>query len=351
MRETLDRNIWEWLSLEWFYPSILFAFEWNNVYYLFLLIAIPFLLILRRLANWRLRQKIEVALYESQMQWQIVTLLRYIPSLFTILLLICLVIALARPQKTNIQVEQTSEGIDILLLMDVSESMMIGDFKPNRLEAAKKVAGEFIKGRNYDRIGIVVFSGEAYSLAPLTTDYAMLSEYLSEIQYGMIPQAGTSIGTALGIATNRMQESKAKSKVVILISDGDNTAGSLDPILAAQLTAYYGIKIYTVVVGTEGEVPMPDKEKGTVKYVKNTINEVTLREIAKIGEGKFFRASNTQTLESIFNLINSLEKTEIIETRFRIVKDFYGIYIIWALVFLLINILLKSTFISNVLED
>lgn len=351
MLKLLNTNIWEWLSWQWFSPAVWLAFDWANPLYLYLILAIPFVFIFRRLVNWRLRQKIEVAFYASQLKWHPISMLRYVPHFFRILFLFFLVIALARPQKTDEQIEQTSEGIDILLVIDVSESMLIEDFKPNRLEAAKKVAIDFIRGRQYDRIGIVVFAGEAYSLAPLTTDYGMLESYIAEIKQDIIPQAGTAIGTALGIATNRMQESIAKSKVAILISDGDNTGGNLDPILSAKLAAYYGIRIYSIIVGTLGEVPIKNKTTGIIKYEKNTINEATLKEIAQIGEGKFFRADNQQSLNSIFNLIDSLEKSEIKETRFKNTKDFYRIYLIWALVFLIIWLLLKSTFMSNILED
>ncbi|NJL15431.1 MAG: VWA domain-containing protein [Microscillaceae bacterium] len=259
--------------------------------------------------------------------------------------------ALARPQMSNQRIEQSSEGIDIVLIFDISESMRIEDFSPNRLEAAKKIGVDFIRGRQYDRIGLVLFAGKAYSLAPLTTDYAMLETYLQSLNPYMIPESGTAIGDALGVATNRLRDSKAVSKVMVMISDGDNSAGSLDPLTAAQLAAYYGIKIYAILVGQEGTVPMPTKLFGGKKYVENTIDEKTMRQIAAASEGLFFRASDNQALAQIFERINQLEKTEITETRFQVTEDYYPVYLRWALIFWLLWLFSKSTFMANVLED
>jgi Ca-activated chloride channel homolog len=351
MLDDFYKNPWEWLAWHWFYPSTIFGFEWAHIDYLFLIIAIPAVFAVRWIGNWQARQKMEVAFRAKQLEWQPISLLRYIPYTLLGFFLLFLIIALARPQRTNTRIEQTSEGIDILLVMDISESMRIEDFQPTRLVAAKKTAIDFIQGRQFDRIGIVIFSGVAYSLTPLTTDYEMLQNYIQEIDYDLISEAGTAIGNALGVATNRLQESESKSKVIILISDGDNTGGSLDPITAAQLASYYGIKIYTIIVGTEGEVPLTEPETGKKKYFKNTINESTLREIATIGEGKFFRTASNQALQEVFQLINSYEKSEIKENRFKTTQDFYHIYLCWGIVFFLIWLLVKSTFISNVLED
>jgi Ca-activated chloride channel family protein len=351
MLEQLYRSPWEFLSWEWFSPLTFFAFEWQNAPYLLLIFAIPLIFAVRWLGNWQTRQKLEVALRSPQLVWQPVSLLRYISYLVISLTLFFLLIALARPQKSNIQVEQTSDGIDILLLLDVSESMRLEDLLPNRLEAAKRVAIDFIGGRIFDRIGVVVFSGEAYSLTPLTTDYEMLKEYIAEVQYGLISEGGTAIGNALGVATNRLQESSSKTKVIILISDGDNTGGSLDPITAAQLAAYYNIKIYSIVIGTEGEVPFTDYETGAKKMFKNTINESVLREISRIGEGKFYRTPNFQALQEVFKNINQYEKSKIIEVKFKTTRDYYHIYLIWGMIFLLLWLFLKSSFLSNVLED
>jgi Ca-activated chloride channel family protein len=262
-----------------------------------------------------------------------------------------IIISIARPQRTNEKVEQWTEGIDIMLVIDISESMQIEDFKPNRLEAAKETALKFIQGRYQDRIGMVIFSGDAYSLSPLTLDYDLLKSYIKDINFDMIENRGTAIGSALAVATNRMRESETNSKILILLSDGDNTAGNIDPITAAELAHSFDIKIYTIAIGQEGRVPFGKDFFGRTRYVENTLDETNLRKIADIGEGEFFRVSDNKALENVFQLIDQYEKAEIKETRYKDTKDFYVIYLTWAIVLLLAWIGLKSTFISNVLQD
>jgi Ca-activated chloride channel family protein len=238
-----------------------------------------------------------------------------------------------------------------MIAMDISQSMQIEDFTPNRLDAAKKVALDFIQGRIQDRIGLVVFSGDAFSLAPLTTDYALLTSYVNDINFEMIDNRGTAIGSAVAVVTNRMRESETKSKVCILLSDGDNTAGNIDPVTAAELASAYGIKIYTIVVGKEGLVPYGKDFFGRPTMIENTVDESTMRKIAEIGGGEFFRATDNQALSGVFAKIDQLEKAEIKETRYKDTSDYYYIYIQWAASFFLLWLLLKSTFISNVLQD
>ena len=262
---------------------------------------------------------------------------------------VCL--ALARPQKSNEKVEQWTEGIDIMIALDISQSMQIEDFLPNRLDAAKKVARDFISGRVQDRIGLVVFSGDAFSLSPLTTDYDLLKNYLDEISFEMIENRGTAIGSALAVVTNRMRESETKSKVCILLSDGDNTAGNIDPITAAELAEAYGIKIYTIVVGKEGLVPFGKDFFGRQNMIENTVDETTMRKIADIGGGQFFRATDNQALQQVFSKIDQFEKAEIKETRFKDTSDYYFIYLQWGIACFLLWMIFKSTFITNVLQD
>jgi Ca-activated chloride channel homolog len=219
------------------------------------------------------------------------------------------------------------------------------------LEAAKKVAMDFIKGRIQDRIGLVVFSGDAFSLAPLTTDYDLLRSYIKEIGFEMIENRGTAIGSAMAVVTNRMRESESKSKVCILLSDGDNTAGNIDPITAAELASAYGIKIYTIVVGKEGLVPFGKDFFGRPNMIENTIDERTLRKMADIGGGQFFRATDNEALSQVFSKIDQYEKAEIKETRFKDTSDYYFIYLQWAVCFFLLWLLLKSTFVVNILQD
>ncbi len=341
-------NYW---SLDWFSPSTLRSFTWTNVLYLYAIVLVPILMIIRWLWRYFFNQKLPVAFTKSDLKSSPLTWLRLFPELLLGLVVTLILIALARPQKTNEKVEQWTEGIDIMLAIDISQSMQIEDFTPNRLEAAKNVAREFIKGRMQDRIGIVVFSGDAFSLTPLTTDYALLNAYLDELNFDMIESRGTAIGSALAVVTNRMRESNSKSKVCILLSDGDNTAGNIDPITAAELAAAYTIKIYTIVVGKEGMVPFGKDFFGRPNMVENTVDESTMRKIAAIGTGEFFRVTDILALQQVFKKIDQYEKAEIKETRFKDTTDFYFIYLRWTIVLFLLWLLLKSTFLSNVLQD
>lgn len=340
-----------WYSLEWFYPSQLKAFTWENSWYLYFLIAVPILFILRWLLRYNFNQKLPVALAQRDVRSSATNVIRLIPDIVMILVLSLLIVALARPQKTNEKVEQWTEGIDIMMALDISQSMQIEDFQPNRLEAAKQVAENFIDGRKQDRIGIVVFSGDAFSLAPLTTDYELLKSYMDEINFEMIENRGTAIGSAMAVVTNRMRDSKTKSKVCILLSDGDNTAGNIDPITAAELAGAYNIKVYTILVGKEGMVPFGKDFFGRPHMVENTVNETTMRKIAEIGGGEFFRVTDNQALEQVFARIDEYEKAEIQESRFKDTTDYYYPYLQWAILLLLFWLLLKSTFLSNVLQD
>ncbi len=340
-----------WYSFRWFTPEIWANFQWENELFLYLIPLIPLFFILRALFGIKLNQKLEVALPEQAQQTDFTSWFRFLPPVLLIASLILLLVAMARPQKTNEMVERWTEGIDIMLLIDISESMQIQDFQPNRLEAAKNVANDFILGRFQDRIGLVVFSGEAYSMSPLTTDYELLTNYVSDINFDLIESRGTAIGSALAVGTNRMMESDSKSKVIILLSDGDNTAGNLDPETAARLAQAYSIRIYTIAVGKEGKVPFGKDFFGRTRYVENTIDETTLRTIADIGEGKFYRVSDNAALQMVFDEIDQLEKAEIKETRYKDTTDFYQQYLLWGIVFFLLWLASKATFMSNVLQD
>lgn len=338
-------------SLDWFAPATLRAFTWSNQLFLYAIALIPILLMVRWSWRYFFNQKLPVAFAKSDLRSSSLTLIRLLPELLLGLVLVLMLMALARPQRTNEKVEQWTEGIDIMLAIDISQSMQIEDFTPNRLEAAKDVARDFIKGRFQDRIGIVVFSGDAFSLAPLTTDYALLYGYLNELNFDMIESRGTAIGSALAVVTNRMRESESKSKVCILLSDGDNTAGNIDPITSAELAAAYSIKMYTIVVGKEGMVPFGKDFFGRPNLVENTVDESTMRKIAEIGSGEFFRATDKQALLQVFRKIDQYEKAEIKETRFKDTSDFYFIYVRWAIVLFLLWLMLKSSFVSNILQD
>lgn len=340
-----------WYSLEWYQPSTLKNFSWENPEFLWFLLAVPFAFIVRWLLRFYYNQKLPVAVSQKDLFTSPLNLIRLVPEILMMIAMLLIVLALARPQKTNEKVEQWTEGIDIMIALDISQSMQIEDFTPNRLQAAKRVALDFIQGRVQDRIGIVVFSGDAFSLAPLTTDYDLLRSYINEINFEMIENRGTAIGSAMAVVTNRMRESESKSKVCILLSDGDNTAGNIDPITAAELASAYNIRVYTIVVGKEGLVPYGKDFFGRPNMIENTVDETTMRKMAEIGGGQFFRATDNQALVQVFAKIDQYEKAEIKETRFKDTSDYYFIYLRWAICFFLLWLALKSTFVTNVLQD
>lgn len=344
-------NISDFFSLFWFLPDTLRSFDWENLWALHLLWIAPLVMALRKFVKFLKNPVLELSLPGTVSQNNPWTYLRLIPGVLFILGLCMVIIALARPQKTNERVEQYTEGIDIMLVMDISESMDLQDFSPNRLEAAKQTAIDFVNGRFGDRIGMVIFSGEAFSLAPLTTDYKLLTDLIKDISFNMMDAKGTAIGSALAAGTNRMRESESKSKVMILLSDGENNAGNVDPIFAANLAAAMDIKIYTIAVGKDGMVPYGVDFFGRPQMIESYLDETTLRDIARIGGGQFFRASDGNALEQIFDQIDTMEKAEIKESRYKETVDFYRVYLFWGILLFLIWMGLKSSFFNNFLLD
>lgn len=344
-------DVSSFFSWSWFSTETLRSFEWENFLLLHLIWIIPIILLIRKFIKLINKPVLELSLPKiapSKNPW---TYLRLLPSFFFLLALWMVVIALARPQRTNEKVEQYTEGIDIMLVMDISESMDLQDFSPNRLEASKETAIDFINGRIADRIGMVIFSGEAFSLAPLTTDYELLTDLVNSITFNMMDAKGTAIGSAVSTGINRMRESEAKSKVMVLLSDGDNNAGNVDPVFAAQLAEAMDVKIYTIAVGKDGMVPYGTDFFGRPQMIESYLNEETLRNIARITKAEFFRASDDKALENIFTKIDELEKAEIIESRYKETMDYYRPYLIWGIIFFLIWLTLKNTFFNNFLLD
>lgn len=258
----------------------------------------------------------------------------HVPSYLRLLALTFLIIAAARPQSFSSGENFYTEGIDIAMVLDISGSMLAEDFKPNRLEAAKKVIDEFIKGRTVDKIGLVIFSGESFTQCPLTIDYSVLRNLLKDIQMGMI-EDGTAIGNAIANGVNRLKDSKAKSKVMILLTDGVNNAGHIDPLTAAQIAQKFGIRIYSIGVGTIGQAPYPFQTPFGIRYqmVPVEIDENILKQIATATGGKYFRATNNRKLAQIYDEIDHLEKTRVEVTSYRHAKE---LYFGWALVGLLL---------------
>ncbi len=272
-------------------------------------------------------------------------------SLFILrlLALALLITALARPQTVDVSTKtKTTRGIDIVMAIDVSASMLAKDLRPNRLEALKQVASKFIQDRPNDRIGLVEYAGESYTKTPITSDKAIVLRALKSIKYNNIIEGGTAIGMGLATAVNRLKDSKAVSKVIILLTDGMNNSGFIDPKIASELAVEYGIKVYTIGLGTNGMALSPvaiDPRTGEFQYVKVQveIDEALLKEIAKATGGKYFRATNNKKLEDIYKEINKLEKTEIEEFKFYNYDEKFRPLVILAGLLLLIELLLRNT--------
>jgi len=271
--------------------------------------------------------------------------LRAILPILRALAFIALVVALARPQETMKEEEINAEGIDIMLVMDLSSSMLARDFKPDRLEVAKAVATDFVNRRIHDRLGLVVFSGEAFSQCPLTTDHGVVKNFLSELTCGLLKD-GTAIGMGLATAVNRLKDSEATSKVVILLTDGDNNAGYVQPITAAEIAREYKVKVYTIGVGTRGKALAPT-QRHNGKYIfglaEVNIDEALLTEIAEMTGGKYYRAESAKKLERIYDVIDKLEKTKIEVTTIRRYSEAFHGLALAALIFLCVEIILRYT--------
>lgn len=342
--------MWDWFSLEWFTLAKLQAFSWAHPYYLYGILTIPVAFWLRNVFHAGAYQRLGVTFVDKDAPRSWSVFLRYLFPSAGFLGLSCLLVALARPQLINTVTERDAEVIDIILALDISDSMLEKDLLPNRLASAKKVAKSFIEGRLQDRVGLVVFAGEAVTLCPLTNDYELIYSFLDEVDHRMINVAGTAVGSALAVCTNRLRESLAKSKVVILLSDGENTAGNLDPSTAANLAKAFGIRVYTIAVGRPFVTRTVRDSVGT-KVVHAVADEGTLKSISASTNGQFYRATDNTTLTQVFRQIDQLERVNVKNRRYQEVKDYYRIYLNWAITFFLTMMLLKATFIANVLED
>ena len=261
------------------------------------------------------------------------------------------ILALARPQKVSAEKEYQTKGVDIVISLDISGSMLAEDFKPeNRMVVAKQEAAKFIRGRENDRIGLVVFARKAFTQCPLTLDYDVLIRLLDEIQVGMIAD-GTAIGMGLATAVNRLRDSDAKSKVIILITDGSNNAGNIDPVTAAELAKTFGVKVYTICIGRGGLVPFPVQDPLFGKrYVQAEveIDEMILKRIADISGGLFFRARDTEALQEVYERINELEKTEVNVKEYRSYDELFPIFLMPGILLLLAELLLSQTILLKV---
>ena len=274
---------------------------------------------------------------------------RHFLFLLRLLALVALIAALARPRTVDVSTKtKTTRGIDIVMAIDVSASMLAKDLNPNRLEALKEVAAEFIKGRPNDRIGLVEYAGESYTKTPITSDKAIVLRSLDDIKYNTIIEGGTAIGMGLATSVNRLKDSKAISKVIILLTDGVNNGGFIDPKIASELALEYGIKVYTIGLGTNGMALSPIGINSNKQFqygrVQVEIDEELLQEIADVTGGKYFRATNNKKLAEIYDEINKLEKTEIEEFKFYNYEEKYRPLVILAGLLLCLELLLRVTF-------
>ena len=265
--------------------------------------------------------------------------------LLRLLAIACVIVMLARPQTRDSWRTSQTEGTDIILALDISSSMLARDFKPDRLEAAKDVANKFVSGREADNMGLVIFAAESFTGMPMTTDRAALTNYISSIEMGMLDD-GTAIGDGLATAINRIKDGKAKSKSIILLTDGSNNTGNVAPLTAAEIAKKLGIKVYTIGVGKNGNAPYPMQNMfGRIEYVSTpvVIDEATLKEIASVTGGKYFRATDNRVLKDVFEEIDSLEKTEMDIKHFSHTEDNYLIWALAALGLLVLEMALRKT--------
>ena len=275
--------------------------------------------------------------------------LRHLPYVLKIIAASLLIIALARPQSSTNWEESTTEGIDIVLTMDISGSMLAQDLKPDRLEASKNVAMDFISKRRNDRVGLVIFAGESFTQCPLTTDHNVLINLFKDVKSGMVDD-GTAIGMGLATAVNRLKDSEAISKVIILLTDGVNNSGMVPPLTAAEIAEKFGIRVYTIGVGTEGFAPYPFQTPFGTQYqdVEVKIDEKTLQDIAILTDGKYFRATNNSSLKEIYKDIDALEKSKIEVTEFHKRSEEFLPFALWAFSLLLLGFILQVTYLKQI---
>ncbi|WP_223265792.1 vWA domain-containing protein [Vicingus serpentipes] len=328
--------------------------NWNDISFanpefFWALLFIPILLVWYILRNRKLQGSIKITSLNTFSDLK-TNISRHSIIALRCLGLAALITAIARPQTSLSWQNVTTEGIDIVIALDISGSMLAEDFRPNRLEASKDVAMDFIAERPNDRIGLVIYGGESFTQCPLTSDHDVLLNLFGGIQNGMI-EDGTAIGMGLATAVNRLKDSEAKSKVVILLTDGSNNSGSIPPVTAAEIAREFGVRVYTVGVGSMGEARMPFQDQfGRIQYqnVPVRIDEKTLKDIASIADGKYFRATDKNKLENIYKEIDKLEKSKINVTDYKKKSEHFWPFASLAAALLLLEFLLKNIIFKSV---
>jgi Ca-activated chloride channel family protein len=327
------------------------SIEFANPGFLYLLLVIPFLVVWYFFRRKRASAELQVSTLQGFAKNRRSFRLVVMEALYFLRLLAfaVLIVALARPQTSLSRQDISVEGIDLVFALDISSSMLARDFRPDRLGAAKDVAIEFVDARPSDRMGLVVFSGESFTQCPLTTDHSVVKNLFRDVKSGMI-EDGTALGDGLATAVNRLRESKAVSKVIILLTDGVNNSGSLDPRSAAEIAKLYGIRIYTIGIGTLGMAPYPVQTPFgvQVQMVPVEIDEPLLREIAQMTNGKYFRATNNDKLRAIYKEIDQLEKSKIDVTEFRRKNEQFLPLLYLSFILVAIELALRYFFVKNI---
>ena len=316
----------------------------NIAYFSLLLFLIPYVIwyVMRYKKNDAALQMSDTSVYADTPKTYKNYLL-HAPFVLRVIFFILMIFVLARPQSTNSWQHSEVEGIDIMMAIDISTSMLAEDLKPNRLEAAKQVASEFINGRPNDNIGITLFAGESFTQCPLTVDHAVLLNLIKDAKCGII-EDGTAVGMGIANAVTRLKDSKAKSKVIILLTDGTNNRGDISPLTAAEIAKSFGIRVYTIGVGTNGTAPYPYPVGGTVQYVNLPveIDEQTLTQIAGTTEANYFRATSNSKLKEVYEEIDKLEKTKLHVKEFSKKQEEYLPFALAAFLVLLLEIILRN---------
>ena len=322
----------------------------NPKYFYLLLLLIPLIAwYIIRLSKTQASLKLASTNAFKEMKPGFRVYMRHLPFLLRVVSIALIIIVIARPQSVNSWEETETQGIDIILALDVSGSMLSQDLQPDRLQAAKKVASEFVTDRSNDNIGLVVFAGESFTQCPLTTDHKVLLNLLNEIEFGII-EDGTAIGSGLATSVNRLRESESDSRVVILLTDGTNNSGQIAPLTAADLARSYGIRVYTVGVGTTGMAPTPVQTPFGIRMqnMPVDIDEKTLTDIAVMTGGQYFRAQDTEGLRQVYEEIDEMEKYLISVQNVTQRKEVFLPFALLALALILIELLLRRTWLRNI---
>ncbi|MBR6310203.1 MAG: VWA domain-containing protein [Paludibacteraceae bacterium] len=323
----------------------------NPAYLFLLLLIIPMVAwyVLRQLRGGEPTLKVSDTRSFVQFPKTYRNYLRHLPFLLRLLAVACVIIVLARPQRTDRFHNESIEGINIMMTMDISSSMLAEDLRPNRLEASKNVAAEFVNGRPNDAIGLVVFSSESFTQCPMTSDHTALINLMQSVRSGII-EDGTAIGLGLANAINRIKDCEGKSKVIILLTDGSNNCGDIAPITAAEIAKQFGIRIYTIGIGTTGEAPYPVQTSFGIRYqnIPVDIDETTLRTIAETTGGQYFRATDNKKLKAIYEEIDKMEKIKINVNEYSQKTEEYLPYAVLAFLLIIAELLLRNTILKRI---